>query len=200
MQNTTALYDQNLAARLKDGDEHAFNEIYNRYYTGIIFFARRFVAVEEAQDITADTFIKLWNHRSDFNALPEIQHWLRVSAQHACIDALRKAKTASEASRRLMQLSDTAYEDIYFRDMLSAGLYKRIDDAIETLPPQAKIIFRLAFIKGLKNEAIATQLDISEKTVRNQKTIALSILRKVLSHEDFLLIRILPVIYFFKNS
>jgi RNA polymerase sigma-70 factor (ECF subfamily) len=55
---------------------------------------------------------------------------------------------------------------------ISAELAKRLQHAIDTLPAQCKIIFQLVRESGLKHKEVASILNISEFTVRNQLVIA----------------------------
>jgi RNA polymerase sigma-70 factor (ECF subfamily) len=52
-------------------------------------------------------------------------------------------------------------------------MLKCINDAIAGLPPKCRMIFRLVKENNLKYREVADLLDISEKTVENQMTIAL---------------------------
>ena len=59
-------------------------------------------------------------------------------------------------------------------------LEEKIRAAIDTLPERCREIFELNRFEGLKYSEIATQLDISVKTVENQMTKALKLLREQL--------------------
>ncbi|WP_286742427.1 sigma-70 family RNA polymerase sigma factor, partial [Roseivirga sp. UBA1976] len=70
-------------------------------------------------------------------------------------------------------------------------LQKRIDDALESLPPQCQRVFRMSREEGLKYHEIAEELGISKKTVEVHMGKALRILRDSLS--DYLMF-FLPII------
>nr|WP_233166767.1 sigma-70 family RNA polymerase sigma factor [Pedobacter sp. ASV2] len=59
-------------------------------------------------------------------------------------------------------------------------LHKKLDHAIETLPPQAKIIFRLIKENGMKYKEVADILGISPRTVQTQLFRAIAKLRVIL--------------------
>jgi RNA polymerase sigma-70 factor (ECF subfamily) len=48
---------------LRANDERGFSIVYDQYYLSIYFFVKKFVKdPQQAEDITADTFIKLWQY------------------------------------------------------------------------------------------------------------------------------------------
>ena len=65
--------------------------------------------------------------------------------------------------------------------MMSAELIKKIEIAIDQLPPQCKIIFKLAKEDRLKYKEIAQLLAISVKTIDNQLSTALKKITSVLN-------------------
>ena len=62
----------------------------------------------------------------------------------------------------------------------SMELEEKINEALASLPEKCREIFELSRFEGLKYSEIATQLDISVKTVENQMSKALKILREKL--------------------
>jgi RNA polymerase sigma-70 factor (ECF subfamily) len=66
--------------------------------------------------------------------------------------------------------------------LLTEELKKEIDDAIDGLPSQCKLIFQLVRIDGFKYKEVAEILNISVKTVENQVGIAIKKLAKKLHH------------------
>ena len=59
--------------------------------------------------------------------------------------------------------------------------------ALATLPPKCKDIFLMAKLKGMKYREIAGELGISEKTVDNQMTKAVKLLRAYAAENPFLM-------------
>lgn len=175
----------------QQGAETAFAEIYNLHYTAIYYYARHFVPdSQEARDITAETFVKLWKLRANFDNIHKIKTFLHVTARNACIDALRHQKWKAGKHQQLIQLlmedegsmvarnnSPMAAATRFVNGLVEGELLGRIYEEIENLPPQRKIIFKLSFLDGMKNAEIAAQLNISIQTVQNQKAIALKFLR-----------------------
>lgn len=175
----------------RQGVESAFAEIYNLHYSAIYYYARHFVAdSQEARDITAETFVKLWKLRANFDNIHKIKTFLHVTTRNACIDALRHQKWKAGKHQQLIQLlmeddesmvarntSPMAAATRFVNGLVEGELLSRIYEEIENLPPQRKIIFKLSFLNGMKNGEIAERLQLSIQTVQNQKAIALKYLR-----------------------
>lgn len=173
------------------GDENAFAEVYHLYYAAIYYYARHFLAdPQEARDITAETFVKLWKLRANFDHIHKIKTFLHITTRNACIDVLRHQKWKAGKHQQLIQLlmdddesmvarnnSPMAAATKFINGLGEGELLNRIYGEIENLPPQRKIIFKLSFLEGMKNAEIAARLKISVQTVQNQKAIALKFLR-----------------------
>lgn len=62
-----------------------------------------------------------------------------------------------------------------------------LEEALSTLPPKCKDVFLMAKLKGMKYREIANELGISEKTVDNQMTKAVKLLRAYATENPFLM-------------
>jgi RNA polymerase sigma-70 factor (ECF subfamily) len=61
--------------------------------------------------------------------------------------------------------------------MIRAEVLREINREIENLPEQCRKIFKMSFFDGKKNQEIASMLEISVHTVKNQKARAIQLLR-----------------------
>ncbi len=71
---------------------------------------------------------------------------------------------------------------------VESELQQQIAKAMEKLPERAREIFMLSRFKGISNDEIATQLELSKRTVETQISNALKILRNELKEYKFLLL------------
>ena len=160
------------------GDTGAFNYIYELYLHAILNFTKNLVIIpQEAEDITSETFIKLWKLRGHFESQDKILAFLHITAKNACLDYLRHLKLKSGKEEEIIHASD--HDDHMMADDMEirAAFSRRISAEIEKLPRKCRRILKLSYLGGLKNEQIAERLHISEKTVRNQKAVAIARLR-----------------------
>lgn len=92
-----------------------------------------------------------------------------------------------------MSIEDCPQADHHLSDDLPAdGEAPRspeevLEEALATLPPKCKDIFLMAKLKGMKYREIAGELGISEKTVDNQMTKAVKLLRAYAAENPFLM-------------
>jgi RNA polymerase sigma-70 factor (family 1) len=171
-----ALEEQELLRRLSEGDEHAFNEVFSLFYQRISYMVVRLLGdAEDAKDILAEVFVKLWDRRTNFQSLAAMKAFLYVAARNRSLDHL-KTKKRQEASR-----SGYAYWTDHPEEVsalvLDAELVVQLEREIQALPAKCREIVQLAYYEGLSSEQIAQQLGISLQTVWNQKTTAMKKLR-----------------------
>ncbi len=81
-------------------------------------------------------------------------------------------------------------EDLLFQPDLfvESELQQQIANAREKLPPRTREVFIMSRFKGIPNDEIAIQLELSKRTVETQISNALKILRNELKEYKFLLL------------
>jgi RNA polymerase sigma-70 factor (family 1) len=175
--------ENELITQLALGSEAAFSAVYDQFYPLIFYYVKRRVNnPDTANDITAECFIKFWKGgKKNFDSLEGIRAYLLRAAANASINAIRNQNTEIAHQKELMhQLSDAEEIIVSEEDEYRAALMKLVLAEIEKLPRQCRQIFTMAYFQEMKNEEIAQELQISNKTVRNQKTRALQQLRLAL--------------------
>ena len=156
----------------ESGDQRAFEMLYRHFYPGLLSYANSFVKNESAaEELVEDVFIKLWENRNIVPTINNLSHYLYVAAKHKCINYLKSKKNIPS-----VEIGDDAaftFATPESRLVCDENL-KVILDAINSLPPQCKLIFRLTKEEGLKYREVAQLLDISPRTVNAQLTLAFS--------------------------
>jgi RNA polymerase sigma-70 factor (family 1) len=181
-----------LVEDFKKNDQSAFRKIYEAYYRRIFRFARSFLDLEDAEDITANTFIKLWERRSTFETSQHIQGFLLVTVRNGCLDVLQREKYARIYKERVTKQHSKAMSYDVESIFLKAEIKSRIVAELDKLPPRTKRVCYLAYFEGLKNEEISQLVGIKYQTVCNMKLVALKKLRVALQKEPlFFLLMIL---------
>ncbi len=176
-----------LISQFNQGNSRAYTTIYNLCAPSIYYFAKRFVNDREvAEEITADTFIKLFLLHPNFDSLPNIRAFLRITARNSCLNYLRDLKSKDQQKKDLLYLLTQDQEKEFLQDQYQAELLQRIYNEIERLPKKCRQVFKLAFMDGLGNEEIAKLLHINYQSVKNQKARALKILRLALLNRGLL--------------
>lgn len=171
----------NLVALFNSGDEKAFQVIYEQLCAGVFLLANKMLLnIQEAQDVCADSFIKLFQAEKKFDDLQNIKAFLYRITRNACLDLIRKQERHSIGNKQLRYLMEQQ-DDILKNENeveLAATIYK----SIENLPKKCRKIFEMT-IMGFDYQEIADHLNISVNTVRNQKARGLKLLRIALLSE-----------------
>ncbi|WEK35459.1 MAG: RNA polymerase sigma-70 factor [Candidatus Pseudobacter hemicellulosilyticus] len=190
---------QNLSSDLivsfRNGSTQAFTKIYNYYYRQVFYFAKRMLnSGPDAEDVVAEIFIKIWHKREDFETLHNVKAFLFIATRNACLNLLRSSGTRSVAQRELAYLADE--EDSILHHEITVELLSRVYHDIEQLPPKRRRIVKL-ILKGFSDKQIAEQLNITAKTVRNQKANAIQLLRAAFIHRASYSLAAIGMLYHF---
>ena len=182
---------------LRIGNKTEFEKVYSEFSDVLYAIAFQYTTGQFiAEGIVQDTFMKLWEVRGNLLPQTNIRNFLYTLAKNLCLNHLRDQKTVW---KHLNQIKYHEYE--YAIESLNriGGNYLefeelsgKVDQAIEKLPDELKIVFKMSRFEELKYREIAEKLQISEKTVEARMTKALKILRKEL--KDYL-----PVFYMISN-
>ena len=185
MPNLRIYNDIEVIPLLKAGEESAFHYIYEKFQPTLFYLAYRLLDNQaEAEDVTAESFVKLWNARSSFDNISSIGSWLKVTTKNASLDILKHRKTVAEKNIRLFEAAK-AEDDEWTNEDLFAEALQEIYKQIELLPPKSREIFKQRYIYGLKNEEIAKKMAINNQSVRDHLSRALKILRaEILKKEN----------------
>jgi RNA polymerase sigma-70 factor (family 1) len=168
---------ENVLALFNKGNKKAFATLYHLYFPSVLYFAKQLVINhQEAEDITTETFLKLWKLQGNFSTLEKIRAFLLTAAKNACLDHIRHANLKRAKKMEIthsLSRNDTTCD----HDLLLSEFKRLIYMEIEKLPEKCRLTFKLSFLEGLKNEEIALHLNLSEKTVRNLKAEAVKRIR-----------------------
>jgi RNA polymerase sigma-70 factor (ECF subfamily) len=164
----------------KKGDPVAFGHFYHQFYTPLYYFARKIIVDPVvAEDVIADSFLKLWQKHEQFDSEDHIKNFLYLATKNACLNLLAHERHTKKLASALP--GAISEEDFALNQIIRAELYWSIYNAVERLPTECSRIFKMSFLEGMKNQEIAEKLGLSVKTVKNQKTRAIHLLRKKLS-------------------
>ena len=177
-----------LFIQFKNGSEAAFQKIFDLHYRRILFFAERYLGDKTmAEDIAAESFLKVWeNRRKIINSYAMIGY-LQTVTRNACIDQLKKNNRKATAMRELGFSQDTAEDGIH-TDMVRTELLENAWRLARTLPPSTRKVFDLYFGEGLSVQEIASKLGVSVNTVKTQRRNALQKIREIALRRQWLLI------------
>jgi RNA polymerase sigma-70 factor (ECF subfamily) len=179
--NYNILDDKVLIVLLQNGDEHAFTEIYNRYWDKLFSIAaNKLKDLDEAEEIVQDIFVSLWKRREELGSIETLSPYLAVSVKYRVIKYLDKRDNQqkySDYSQQVTSIADDSTEQwLEFEELRS-----RLAMFVADLPEKCRLVYRLSRESGFSQKRIAGELGISEKTVEAHLGKALKTLRARLS-------------------
>ncbi len=157
-----------------DNDEQAFKELFDLYATRLFQFANSFIQDKPlAEEAVSDVFLKVWINRSELITIQNIKAYLFKSTYHTALNYLSELKRKKAISLENIEVDLGVDMVCPETELINRELKQLIDDAIESLPPRCKLIYKMAKVEKLKYKEIAELLGISVKTINHQLSIAL---------------------------
>ncbi len=176
--------EKNMIIDITNGDEKAFEALFKSFFPELCFYAIRFVEdMESAEEIVQDIFFNFWNNREKLNVNTSVKSYLYATVRNTCLNLIKHQKVENkyrEHFARNLQ-ADELDEAKWIENN---DLENRILATIDKLPTQRQKIFKMSRFEELSYKEIASQLNLSVKTVENQMGSALKFLRKEL--KDYL--------------
>ncbi|MFY0688380.1 MAG: RNA polymerase sigma-70 factor [Cyclobacteriaceae bacterium] len=162
--------DRAIIGGLKKGNELAYQQLFNEYYSLLISYAMKFVKTPDlARDVVQEVFIRLYDKRSNINISTSLKSYLIKSVYHQCLLSLKNDQTFMVPNEADLTIDQDLLEQAEAETLIWA--------AIDELPEQCRRIFIMNRFEGLSNQKIADRLSISKRTVETQISKALKILR-----------------------
>lgn len=175
--------DAPLLVRIKKGDVHAFETIFNKYKERLYHFARRYLySKEDAEEIVQEVFIKIWENKERLQEDLSFYSYLFTSCKNTIFNQNRK-KINEQAYYNYVKVFIQNVSHKTDNDIIYADLEKMIGKVIDNLPAQRKNVYLLSRNNGLTHKEIAAKLSISVKTVEAHMRLALKTIKGVLDKE-----------------
>jgi len=165
----------------QEDNQKSFEEIFQIFYERLLNFCIVYIKDKAyAEEIVSNVFLKLWMKRKDLN-IGNLDTYLFIAVKNMSLNHIKQYSRL-----RLVYVEDTGVYEIKNlhdpgKELERRELIFKMNQAIETLPLQCKIIFKLVKEEGLKYKEVAQILDISPRTVETQLVRALKKLDYILS-------------------
>ncbi len=169
--------EKDLIARLKNGEQTAFELLFHFYYPGLVMYAFQFTSnMADAEEVVQDFFVRFWERHKQLAHCSSLKSYFFSSVKNGSLDLLKHQNVEKKYISEMLELSKRhlAYDtDLY----VASELQEKLKQGIGLLPEKCREIFIMSRIRGLKNEQIADELNISKRTVEAQISKALKVLR-----------------------
>jgi RNA polymerase sigma-70 factor (ECF subfamily) len=159
---------------VRDGNEHVMETLYKQTFSHLLHYAQSITGDRQtAEEVVQDVMLRLWQNRATLIVHGSFQAYLFQSVHNHALNVLRSLKTRKQSvnktgSEELWEFVAANYNlDFDILDQLFAeNTATQIAQAIEELPEQGRKVFTMSRVDQMNNDEIASQLNLSESTVR----------------------------------
>jgi RNA polymerase sigma-70 factor (family 1) len=181
----SANYPTEQLRQIAAGDQAAFRQVYAHFYRRLYQFALAIVKTHESsEEIVEDVFIRIWQQRAGLPAIQNLRVYLYTATKNTSLNYLSKMarESITEPFDHIhvgLSGSSITPEQV----LLTAEMYRKVQEAVDALPPRCKMIFKLVREDGLRYKEIAGILNISVNTIDAQMAIAVKRIATTLRSE-----------------
>ena len=179
--------ESKLVELAKSGDRQALAQLVKNNEQTVYNFSFKICRDrDKAEHIMQETFYSMIKSLHQFDGNSKISTWLYRIVSNHCLMLARKDKTRTCVS---IDNDDELYEDRYTadwsnipnQDIENTELKKILDESIDKLSPEYRIVFLLRDVEGLSTEETAELTELSVPAVKSRLHRARAFLRKELN-------------------
>lgn len=172
--------DRQLVARLKSGEEAAFEEILRRYELKVYSLVRGLTRNEEdARDAMQDAFLSIFKNIGRFKEASSLSTWIYRIAANAALMKIRKRRQDEKTVQiedYMPSFDETGHRVAVVPDwhpavdqlLLNKELGELLKGWIDELPAEYRTVLVLRDQEGLENEEVAAILNLSVPAVKSR--------------------------------
>lgn len=174
----TESYPQLLLDRLRTDDESALKELFHLYYDALVHFVTPMLRDQDrGRDVVQDVFFKIWEKRKDLQVNTSLKAYLYMAVRNHALNIIKRENRIELNDDESVLESKSGTHDGSYDRLREKDLQKKLAHCLDLLPPKCRQVFELSRFEHFSNKDIAETLDISVKTVENQMTKALQLMR-----------------------
>jgi RNA polymerase sigma-70 factor, ECF subfamily len=169
---TSPLSDEEVIARVRDGDTGLYEIIMRRYNQRLFRIARTMLRdADEAQDVMQEAYVRAYTALDQFAGRAKFSTWLTKIAIHEALSRLQKRRQTDQGSRE-HQEDDQIMERVRSQDLdpeqqaLKNEATLLLEQAVDALPVLYRSVFVLRSIENMTTAETASCLDLTEEAVK----------------------------------
>jgi RNA polymerase sigma-70 factor, ECF subfamily len=175
--------DADLVARVRRGEEAAFEQIYREHHGALCAWALRWVRSPAlAEEVVQEVFLRIWWRRADWVLGSTLAAYLFTAVRNGSLNRVRAERLGREWEERtraeVAALPSPPSAEPADHALREGELARAIDAAVAELAPRCRETFLLRRKHNLSYVEIAEIMGVSPKTVEVQIGLALKALRK----------------------
>lgn len=176
MADLESLTDAELVESVLAGRREAFGALYQRYGRRIYSLVMRMVGRQDAEEVSQEAFLQAYRNLAKFRGDSQFYTWLYRVASNTALQHLRKRGRKQSRQSSFDDLAENAPGvladipgDVYHDPVKAAEgaeLQRNTLEALDTLPPNQKLVILLGPVRGLSYEEMARVLEITVPVVK----------------------------------
>jgi RNA polymerase sigma-70 factor (ECF subfamily) len=185
------LNEKKLVEALKKKENWAYELLYREFAPKIGSIAKSYLNTDDVDDVVQDVFVRIFKGIKKFRGDSKLSTWIYRIAVNVCKDYLQKYKKRNEF---LTDFQESDNEDeIYIQpqarenvleEVLRSITAEKVQEALEKLSPEDRLLIKLRDIDGLSYEEIASVLQKPVGTVKSRLHYARKRLGKLLKEGE----------------
>jgi RNA polymerase sigma-70 factor (ECF subfamily) len=175
--------DVALLRRIRERDQGALSELYDRHATFVYSLVRSIVRDEgDAEDVVQDVFFRVWERVDAFDpARGSPAAWLTTMTRRLAIDRTRsrsyRARNRETSIEAVAAVASRAGKE----SVTMSAEANEVLAALEKLEPAYRDVIRLSYYEGLSHSGIASKLGTPLGTVKSRLREGVTQLRRLLA-------------------
>lgn len=168
--------DGALVAAIRNGNQEAMAELYDRYSSVVYAVALRVLGdTSAAEDILQEIFMQLWRKPGAFDASRgNLAPWLAVITRNRAVDVLRKRRPQSELEDTTLTVNPD------FAGEADRGLIvEKVRSALQAMSSQQRSALEMAYFEGYSHSEISAKTGEPLGTIKTRIRSGLMQLRKL---------------------
>jgi RNA polymerase sigma-70 factor (ECF subfamily) len=164
---------------LRTGHERTYALLFREYYRPLTLFANTFVKdLDAAKELVQDLFVHIYENRKTLVITTSLKSYLYQAVRNRCLNYLKRIQTGRLHQEQFAELTNSTenLEELIFKNELEHHIFQ----IVSAFAPKCREVFTLSRVHGLKNQEIASRLELSIRTVETHISNALKILREKL--------------------
>jgi RNA polymerase sigma-70 factor (ECF subfamily) len=160
--------EQNIINQIIEGDTKAFAVLVDRYKDLVFTLAIRMLKNrEEAEEVSQDTFIKVFKSLGKFKGDSKFSTWIYKVAYNTCLDRIKRNKRQmnevgiDEFTEHQIKTIDNALDKLETNEQQQS-----IQECLQRLPSEDSFLLTLYYFEDLSLEEISKIVNIEANTVK----------------------------------
>jgi RNA polymerase sigma-70 factor (ECF subfamily) len=163
-----------------------FESVFKEYFNPLVNFVNKYLNnFENSREVVQMTFVKLWANRSNLEVRTSLKSYLYQTTKNTMIDYIRKNKKIPKAQEIENSMATELFDD--HNEYLDPYIIRHaVEKCLKNVKPKAREIFESHKFEGLTYEEIAEYMKISKRTVEDNMSKIMIVLKEELkNHPDF---------------